>query len=298
MDNTTSAAAAFKLDRMALKVPEMRPMANETAAIVTEYEQLNFTNISYFDAVVQLNTFRNRMTFLALRSDDDDGEDTLSWFDSATPSSINAFYRLDKNEVVLPTAILQNPLFSSQVPKYIQYSRLGTLAAHEIMHGYDDEGRQYDADGNLQRWWTNSTLEEFDLRVECLVDQYCNITERTSGHQLNGKRTLGENLADHGGINIAYDAYQSWKKEQKLDDEERLPGLSSFTTAQTFFLSFANVWCESIRPEALALFIDEDTHALGKYRVNVPLQNFPAFSEAFNCPVGSAMNPVTKCQLW
>lgn len=169
---------------------------------------------------------------------------------------------------------------------------MGVVMGHELTHAFDDQGREYDKDGNLYQWWYNETLKNFEDRVKCFVDQYSSY--KIDEIQLNGKQTLGENIADNGGLKAAFRAYEKWA-ETNL--EPRLPGLN-LTSKQLFFVGFAQVWCSISTPEALKLQVLNDPHAPAQFRVIGTLSNSQEFAREFNCPLGTNMNPDKKCVVW
>lgn len=176
----------------------------------------------------------------------------------------------------------------------MNYGGIGTVIGHEITHGFDDEGSQFDGEGNLYNWWTNETLEHFNNLSKCFVDQYSAINDSRVGLHLNGRNTLGENIADNGGIKEAFEAYK-----QLNINEPSLPGLTKYTNDQLFFISYANLWCGLTRNEKLRQNILYDPHAPGKYRVNIPLTNYDAFSRVWKCGANSNMNRQTnRCVVW
>lgn len=168
------------------------------------------------------------------------------------------------------------------------------VVGHEITHGFDDNGRLFNKDGNLKKWWSNSSISAFKNKTQCLVDQYSKYVFHTKN--LNGKQTLGENIADNGGIKQAFQAYQNWKKRR--GPEPPLPGMEDFTNEQIFFLGFAQIWCSKYRPETAMRQVDFGVHSPGMYRVIGPLSNFDEFAKAYRCPKGSPMNPEKKCAVW
>lgn len=177
---------------------------------------------------------------------------------------------------------------------YLNYGAMGTVIGHEITHGFDDEGAQFDSIGNLQNWWTNNTLEHFQNLSQCFIDQYSAINDSRVGLTLNGKNTLGENIADNGGVRESFEAYVSLGLK-----EPSLPGLTNYTNEQLFFISYANTWCSVTRNEKLRQNILYDPHAPAKYRVNLPLANFDVFSRIWSCPCDSNMNKgKQKCVVW
>ncbi|XP_025407064.1 endothelin-converting enzyme homolog [Sipha flava] len=213
---------------------------------------------------------------------------------SMTPPTVNAYYTPTKNQIVFPAGILQAPFFDQMQQPSINYGAMGVVMGHELTHAFDDQGREFDRFGNLHPWWNNKTVEKFKEATECMVKQYSNF--KVNGHNINGKRTLGENIADNGGLKAAYRAYIKLLKEKRAQPN-RLPAVH-LTTQQLFFVSFAQVWCSSSTEESLKLQIEKDLHAPSQYRVNGPLSNFEEFSKVFNCPLGTPMNPEEKCIIW
>ncbi|MEO7800890.1 MAG: M13 family metallopeptidase [Ginsengibacter sp.] len=206
--------------------------------------------------------------------------DKTQW--SMTPPTINAYYNSSNNEIVFPAAILQFPFFDFGADDAVNYGGIGAVIGHEMTHGFDDQGRQFAADGNLKDWWTKEDADKFKSRADMVVNQYNNMTVLDTVH-VNGKLTLGENLADLGGLSIAYEAFTKTKqfKEKKLID--------GFTPAQRFFLSWAQVWRSNALPETQAQLILTDTHSPGMYRGNGPIVNMDAWYDAFNIESSSKM---------
>lgn len=197
-----------------------------------------------------------------------------------TPQTVNAYYSPVVNEICFPAAILQPPFFDINADDAINYGAIGVVIGHEMTHGFDDQGRQFDKNGNLTDWWTAEDAEKFNKLADILVEQFDKV-EIAPGVFANGRFTLGENIADQGGINIALTAYLGTKPESDVDD--------GFTLLQRFFLGFANVWAGSIREEAKLMATKSDPHSLAKNRVNVTLKNIDSFQEAFNVKEGDEM---------
>lgn len=173
----------------------------------------------------------------------------------------------------------------------------GVVIGHELTHGFDDKGRLFDSNGNLMRWWSDSAINNFHDRARCLILQYGNYSIVDVG-AIDGISTQGENIADNGGIKQAYMAYQKWLAKNQEDlANEVLPGVEC-TPGQLFFLNFAQIWCGAMRPEATKNKLKTAVHSPGKYRVIGTLSNSEDFAREFNCPKGSAMNPVNKCTVW
>uniref|UniRef100_A0A8D3BMI7 Endothelin-converting enzyme 1 n=1 Tax=Scophthalmus maximus TaxID=52904 RepID=A0A8D3BMI7_SCOMX len=209
---------------------------------------------------------------------------------------VNAFYSPNRNQIVFPAGILQPPFFSKHQHQALNFGGIGMVIGHEVTHGFDDNGRNFDKDGNMLNWWSNYSAEHFKEQSQCMVQQYGNFNWKLAGGQnVSGISTLGENIADNGGVRQAYKAYLKWVEME--GQEPCLPGLD-LDHKQLFFLNFAQVWCGAYRPEYASQSIKTDSHSPLEYRVLGSLQNFEAFSEAFQCPKGSTMNPELKCRVW
>jgi putative endopeptidase len=202
-----------------------------------------------------------------------------------TPPTVNAYYSPTRNEIVFPAGILQPPFFYAEADDAVNYGGIGAVIGHEMTHGFDDQGRLYDAKGNLRDWWTSEDGTRFKERGEKIVQQFDAYTP-IDGLHINGKLTEGENIADLGGVKIAYAALQkAGERNQTTLDVSR----EGFTEAQRFFLSYARIWRLVTRPEALRLALATDPHSPAKYRVNGPLSNLPEFASAFDLPADSPM---------
>ncbi|KPJ19277.1 Endothelin-converting enzyme 1 [Papilio machaon] len=210
-----------------------------------------------------------------------------------TPSTVNAYYTPTKNQIVFPAGILQLPFYDGDNPKSVNYGAMGVVMGHELTHAFDDQGREYDRFGNLNQWWNNATIGRFKKRAKCIQEQYSNYT--MEGLYLNGKQTLGENIADNGGLKASFHAYLDYSKNAKVN--YTLPGLK-YNHRQLFFISFAQVWCSSMTKESTKMQIEKDDHTVAKYRVIGPISNLKEFSQEFNCSVKSNMNPEHKCEVW
>ncbi|CAL1541739.1 unnamed protein product [Lymnaea stagnalis] len=221
--------------------------------------------------------------------------DRTKW--STTPAVVNAFYSSTRNQIMFPAAILQPPFYSKEYPKSLNYGGIGMVIGHEITHGFDDRGRQYDKKGILVQWWDDVVIRRFTERAQCMIDQYSNYTAPEVDMNVNGVQTQGENIADNGGIKEAYRAYKKYANT-KGHTERRLPGLLHYTSDQLFFINFAQVWCGSMRPEAAINRIKTGVHSPGRFRVIGTMQNLPEFSTTFNCSEDSYMNRKNKCTVW
>ena len=210
-----------------------------------------------------------------------------------TPPTVNAYYNPTNNEIVFPAGILEFPFFDFGADDAVNYGGIGAVIGHEMTHGFDDEGRQYDADGTLRDWWTKDDADKFKTRADQVVAQYNGFTVLDTLH-VNGKLTLGENLADLGGVNIAYAAFKKTKEGQS---HKKIDG---FTPDQRFFLSWAQVWRGSQRPEAAAQRILTDPHSPEQYRTNAPITNVDAWYAAFDVKPGDKMYkaPADRTKVW
>jgi endothelin-converting enzyme len=202
------------------------------------------------------------------------------------------------NEIVFPAAILQSPFFDANAPGSLNYGAIGSIVGHEITHGFDNHGRLFDGRGVLVSWWSNHSAEAFDNKAKCFVNQY-NDYEVSKGNHVNGQLTLGENLADNGGLYVAWKAWQRGRSDPNTRLKEfKLPGLLDWTPEQMFFVSYAQNWCANVRPEEALRRLMVDPHAPNEFRVQGPLVNSREFATAYKCPLGSPMNPQQKCQVW
>ncbi|PKU24882.1 M13 family peptidase [Telmatospirillum siberiense] len=208
-----------------------------------------------------------------------------------TPPTVNAYYSGENNDINFPAGILQYPFFDKDADDALNFGAIGMVIGHEMTHGFDDQGRQYDGKGNLVDWWTTEDARKFGAKSQCLVDEYGTFVAE-GAVTLNGKLTLGENTADNGGARIAYWAlkkYLAGKKVGKID---------GWTPEQRFFIGMARVWCGSERPETRRLQAQVDPHSLAEYRVNGVVANMPEFARAFSCVPGDAMVRKDSCKVW
>jgi putative endopeptidase len=210
-----------------------------------------------------------------------------------TPPTVNAYYNPANNEIVFPAGILQFPFFDFGADDAVNYGGIGAVIGHEMTHGFDDEGRQYDADGTLRDWWTKDDADKFKERTDKVVAQYNAFTVLDTLH-VNGRLTLGENLADLGGLNVAYAAFKKTKEGQSGKK------INGFTPDQRFFLSWAQVWRSHQRPEMTAQRILTDPHSPEQYRANAPVTNIDAWYAAFNVQPGDKMykKPEDRIKVW
>lgn len=210
-----------------------------------------------------------------------------------TPPTVNAYYEPTMNEMVFPAGILQGPFYAKTQTPALNFGGIGMVVGHELTHGFDDEGRQFDAEGNLRDWWTQSVSAEFDRRASCVEKQYDDYAAIDDLH-IKGKLTLGENIADLGGVKLAFAAFE------RTEGNGATPTVGGFTPQQQFFLGFAQSWCANYRPEALRLLVTTNPHSPPKYRVEGPLSNLTEFGAAFQCKEGSPMvrSKEKRCEVW
>jgi predicted metalloendopeptidase len=215
--------------------------------------------------------------------------DKTEW--TMTVPTVNAFYSPEYNSINFPAGILQPPFFDPRRDMAANYGGIGCVIGHEMTHGFDDQGRKFDAAGNLRDWWTPYDAGEFEKRASCIADQYSSYTS-VDNVNLNGRLTLGENTADNGGLRVAYMALQ--------EALTRTPGekLDGFTPEQRFFLGFAQVWCENMSPQELRQRAITDSHSPGRFRVNGTVHNMPEFQQAFSCKPDAPMAPHDACRVW
>ncbi|VDK72424.1 unnamed protein product [Anisakis simplex] len=198
----------------------------------------------------------------------------------------------------MSSSVIFNTVISARACcRAVNYGSIGSVIGHEITHGFDDQGSQFDKDGNLLDWWDQATKEQFNKRTGCIVEQYSKFSLPGTDVHVNGLLTQGENIADNGGVKEAYKAYKNRVKKSRKD-EKRLPGLEKYTNDQIFFMSFAQSWCGKSKPAAARELILTDPHSPPQFRVEGAAVNQPEFAEAFQCASGTAMNPVTKCDVW
>jgi len=222
-----------------------------------------------------------------------------SWGDSGVmcPMAVNAAYASHVNGLFIPAGVLQTPFFSDGYPVGWNFGALGVLMGHEMTHGFDDQGRQYDNTGKLSNWWTKDVLAEYKKRAQCMGSYYSTFKE--FGKSVNGNLTMGENIADNGGMRIAWDAMQAVLAtlQQSLSVNQRQSARA--VAGKQFFLSWAQMWCAKTSKKAALLALATDVHAPDNVRVNAPLSQFPEFGETFGCKPGSKMNPTSpRCRLW
>lgn len=280
MSTETKEKALAKLDAFRIKIgyPERW----------IDYSELEINRESYVNNVLNANAFEVRRDMQKINKPVDLGEWQMS------PQTVNAYYNPGVNEIVFPAGILQPPFFNFKADDPVNYGAIGAVIGHEMTHGFDDQGRQYDKNGNLNDWWTKQDEEKFNARAKILIEQADNYTAIDT-FTINGKLTLGENIADLGGLTIAFEALQI-----AMAKNPPKPLIDGFTPEQRFFLSWAQVWRSNIRRENQLLRLKTDVHSPAKYRTNGPLSNLPEFHKAFNVKQDQALYraPEEVARIW
>ncbi|XP_063976268.1 neprilysin-4-like isoform X2 [Diachasmimorpha longicaudata] len=279
------------------KLYAMRPFVgfpqwiNDPEKLNKFYEGAEVIPGQLFETFLRLTDVGAKKTLNSLREKPDKDR----WITTGT--TVNAFYSAILNSVTFPAGILHPPFYGNGLES-INYGAMGAIMGHELTHGFDDQGRRYDENGNLRQWWSNETLRHYYEKVECIINQYSSyhLPELSNNFTINGINTQSENIADNGGIREAYRAYQRLKSRGLK--KQALPGLSDYSQDQLFFLGFAQVWCGNYTNGALKSKIIEGVHSPNHFRVIGTLSNNEQFAKAWNCPVGSPMNPPHKCILW
>ncbi|KAL2008312.1 hypothetical protein VTN00DRAFT_8294 [Thermoascus crustaceus] len=268
--------------------PTKSPNVMDPANLKQYYAGLELSNKTFFENQVSIAKFDLHREWSKLGKPADRDE----WGMSAP--TVNAYYNPPGNEIVFPAGIMQVPVFyGPSAPLYLSYGAFGAVSGHELSHAFDSTGRHYDQTGNYTNWWDNKTVEAFEQRAQCFVDQYSNFTVPGPDDKplhVNGRLTLGENIADAGGLTAAFHA---WKKRDDASSDPMLPGLSDFTKEQLFFVSYASWWCSKTTKEAAIRAIYNDPHAPKPARIIGTMANSREFREAFNCPVKEP-----TCKLW
>jgi putative endopeptidase len=242
-----------------------------------DYSTLKINKGSFLDNILAVNRYENKRDLGMIGKP----LDRSQW--GMTPPTVNAYYNPEMNEIVFPAGILQPPFFSPTADDAVNYGGMGSVIGHEMSHGFDDQGAQFDPQGNLKNWWSDADLAAFKQKTGLVSSQFDTYTVNDSVH-VQGKLTLGENIADLGGLNIAYAAL-----EKALAGKPRPPLIDGFTPEQRFFLAWAQIWRQNITPQMAAQRVLTDPHAPGRWRVDGPISNMPEFAAAFGCKPGDPM---------
>jgi predicted metalloendopeptidase len=278
MDDATRTAAKGKLDKMAYLVGYPDNWRKYEFEITRTDFAKNVRAASRWEKERQLKKIGKPV-------------DRLDW--QMTPPTVNAYYDPTLNELALPAGQLQAPFFGATFHPAVNFgSTGGGTIGHEMTHGFDDEGSQFDADGNLRDWWSASTKKQFADATKCVVDQYSTY-EAVPGVHLDGKLTAGENIADNGGVKLAYEAYKTWRQGKDVAKD-----VEGYSDDQLYFLAYAQSWCEKVTPELLETMAHSNPHSPPMWRVNGVIVNQPGFGAAFSCKAGTPMNPGKQCSVW
>jgi endothelin-converting enzyme/putative endopeptidase len=250
-----------------------------------DYSALNVARGEFFGNVNRSVIFESNRQLAKIGKPLDRGEWTM------TPPTVNAYYNPQMNDINFPAGVLQPPLYDPKLDDAPNYGNTGSTIGHELTHGFDDEGRQFDDQGNLKDWWTKQDAAAFEERVQCVRDQYSQYVI-VDDIKINGKLTSGEDVADLGGTLLAYLAWKKATANEKLENRD------GFNPDQRFFIGFAQWACENDRPENLRVSALTDPHSPGKYRINGIVSNMPEFEKAFSCKAGQPMVRENKCKVW
>jgi endothelin-converting enzyme/putative endopeptidase len=253
-----------------------------------DYSTISIVKDDYFGNWYRSNEFESKRQ----RNKIGKPVDKQEW--AMTPPTVNAYYNPSENNINFPAGILQPPFYSNKASDAVNYGAVGVVVGHELTHGFDDQGRQFDAKGNLKDWWQKEDEEKFQKLADCFVNEYGSFSP-VQGVELNGKLTLGENTADNGGIRLAYLALLDDLAKRTIPISQKADG---FSQAQQFFIGYGQLWCENVRPERARLWAQTDPHSPGKFRTNGVVSNLPAFSEAFGCKAGDKMYAARGCRVW
>jgi len=295
--NNLRAAFGDRIKQLDWMTGETKEKALEKLASITvkigypdkwrDYSKLEIIPGNYFSNVIAAREFSFNRNLNKIGKPVDKTE----W--GMTPQTVNAYYNPSNNEIVFPAAILQPPFFNPDADDAVNYGAIGVVIGHEMTHGFDDQGRQYDKDGNLNDWWTEEDAKRFKAKTDKLVALYDNYVVLDSLH-VNGSLTLGENIADLGGLNISYEAYQ---KSLNGETPKKIDG---FTAAQRFYMGYAQVWRQNIRPKEMARRLKTDVHSPGEARVNIPPFNIDSFIKAFDVKKGDRLfiNEDERAYIW
>ncbi|VDM99379.1 unnamed protein product [Thelazia callipaeda] len=275
MDSDTKKFALQKASSIISKVGYDKMSMNDTA-LDGYYAKLDIASSdTYFEVLRKTAAWNGKKHFSRLNKPFNKYEFTQS------ASTLNAYFTHKMNSLC----------------RAVNYGAIGFIMGHEMIHGFDDVGSAYDIDGNLHNWWSEESYQNFTNKTQCLIDQYGSYQVPNIDFKINGKLTLGENIADNGGIKQSYQAYQEFIS-QSNQSEPVLPGMLDYTSDQIFFLSYAQIYCGHGTKSAQIEGILTDDHSPQRYRVNGPLSNLAEFSEAFDCPLGSNLNPIKRCSIW
>ena len=277
MDQAAKKASLYKLHKIDNKVAYPEKWR--------DYTKLAIGRESLLENVLNAARFETARDLAKIGKPVDRGE----W--RMTPPTVNAYYSASLNEMVFPAGIMQLPFFSPEAPVPSNYGGLGMVMGHELTHGFDDQGRKFDGDGNLREWWSSRVAKAYEERASCVAKQYDGYIAVDDVH-LNGRLTLGENIGDIGGLKMMIAALRAKR------DDQAPTNAGGFNDEQQAFIAFAQVWCTNYRPEAARTQALTNPHSTAQWRVNGPVSDNPDFANAFKCAAGSSMAPVNRCTVW
>ncbi|XP_043232060.1 neprilysin-2-like isoform X2 [Amphibalanus amphitrite] len=282
------AALVKKLDMMGQKIAYPNSVLNITA-LNEELADLHFDDQHLLNNVLRLRNHEVLQDLQKLLRPVDKDRDWV-----VSPLQVNAFYSPMHNEILFPLGFLQEPFFGLDYPALANFANVGVVIGHELTHGFDNHGRRHNWGGNVTNWWSEKLLTDFTRRAMCIVKQYSKYKLDVVGKNVDGNKTVGENMCDGSGLKQAFNAWRMYR--QGHPKEPSLPGLN-MTDEKLFFVFYGQIWCEVVSREGWEKYA-VDPHSPGRYRVSGVLQNSRQFAETFNCPVGSPMNPLEKCDVW
>lgn len=293
MDNTTKKVVMEKADAMHDEVgfPHYLVDKNKFKKRFKKYDHVEIKRNSLFHNRIEILKMAHHRMLGKLRKIVDKEEWPMD------PQTINAMYSFNENEIIIPAAILQPPFFYAKgSPRSLSFGAIGSILGHELTHGFDNTGRKFNKNGELTaQWWSQDSLDGFSAKAKCVENQYSMYKVRDK-YPINGKLTLGENIADNGGFKASFRAYQNWLKKNG-PEHWRLPGVN-LTSEQLFYIGFGQAYCSNSRPTEQYLATLSDRHSEEKFRVIGTLSNSYEFSKAFNCQPNTRMNPTSKCAVW
>jgi len=253
-----------------------------------DYSKLVVVRGDAYGNAARATEFENRRELAKIGMPVDRGEFGMS------PPTVNAYYNASMNDINFPAGILEPPFYDPRATDAEDYGHIGAIVGHELTHGFDDQGRKFDANGNLSDWWTAEDGKKFEEKADCEVKEYSNFVA-VDDVKVNGKLTLGENTADNGGLRLAYIAFLADAKRKNIDLTQKQDG---YTPVQQFFLGYGQNWCGATRPEQLRVQVQTDPHSPRQFRLDGAIQNMPEFGQAFGCKVGQPMMPKNYCRVW
>lgn len=303
------------------QISNLKWMSEETKQKAVSKAQQMLTKMGYPEQLMNTTIMDDSVTSFIVKEDDTIFQSWINWsqfyhreasrflghktqreeWHNINAAVVNAFNDLAKNSIEFPAGVFETPLFDIEAPSYMNYGAIGAIIGHEITHGFDRSGMQFDAEGNMVNWWSNSSAIQYEKKSECYVKHYGKF--KAGGAAVNPLLSLGENVADAGGLKLAKLAYERSLRAIKDDHEsvvkERsLPGFEGFTPQQLFYVSFAQAWCDKTSAFQLEQTLLSDPHLPGEPRVSGTISLQPDFARAFRCSKGSKMNPVDQCSMW